>query len=257
MKKLITISSLIVLAIAVSGVQNVFSLSYSNNITLFDGKYQNASWYNVPEDQEVEPGMITGQQWDLEAFFIQGWELTMVGGYNFVTGQDGWTSGDIFIDTDGDAVYGDITGSSEGNKTVTNRFGYDYVLDMNFSNNTYNVIHLTDNTQTITAYYRQNYGGNPWQYASGGSAVAGWQNIGFQYVTGLTNATTGLTGGSHNAVGVNLGFLPSGINYATVHFTMKCGNDNLMGQFQPVPEPSTFLLLGAGLLGMMIYRRRK
>ncbi len=43
-------------------------------------------------------------------------------------------------------------------------------------------------------------------------------------------------------------------------WTMSCGNDTIQGSFQdvaPVPEPTTMLLLGAGLLGIGGMRRKK
>ena len=76
----------------------------ADNITIYDGNSSSETgWYGTQEDQEVEPGMQTGQYWDLEGFFLDGSMLSMVGGFNFKTGRDGYTSGDIFIDIDGDA----------------------------------------------------------------------------------------------------------------------------------------------------------
>jgi len=40
------------------------------------------------------------------------------------------------------------------------------------------------------------------------------------------------------------------------HWTMTCANDVIEGQVPSVPEPSTMLLLGAGLLGLGFLRRR-
>jgi hypothetical protein len=35
---------------------------------------------------------------------------------------------------------------------------------------------------------------------------------------------------------------------------MQCGNDNLMGD--PVPEPSTIIFLGLGILGLVGFRKK-
>ena len=43
----------------------------------------NSWWENTNEDQEVEPGMVYNQSWDLEGFFLNGTSLTMIGGFDF------------------------------------------------------------------------------------------------------------------------------------------------------------------------------
>ena len=41
-----------------------------------------------------------------------------------------------------------------------------------------------------------------------------------------------------------------------LHWTMKCGNDVIEGA-APVPEPSTMLLLGSGLVGLWGIRKKR
>jgi hypothetical protein len=231
------------------------------------------TWYSDREDQEVETGMQRSQNWDLEGFFFDETtgSLSMVGGYDFVNGYGGTTSGDIFIDVNADsAEYGKTWDLSvNSNIEVASTYGYDYVLDMDFSSESYDVYRLNENTITRTPYEERNQGSGPWQYVSGGEYVGSGS---FTYETGLTDADTGFVGGSHNAVsGIDLGFIASDVpTDFIVHFTMACGNDNLMGEgtigatnpgggggsSAEAPEPATMLLLGIGLFGLASLRKR-
>lgn len=47
----------------------------------------------------------------------------------------------------------------------------------------------------------------------------------------------------------DLGWLSLGTTFTT-HFTMQCGNDNLMGTGVIVPEPTSLLLMGMGCLSL-------
>ena len=238
----------------------VLAYDFGSNITIYDGSSSELSgWHGKNEDQEVEPGDATGQVWDLEGFFLDGSSLTMVGGFDFINGVSGYSyeSGDIFIDTDGN--YTSTGGSSSnGYENVNSNFGYEYVLDMDFANGTYDVYALSSDDTTVTVYYSQNDASNPFRYVSGGETVL--SGLSFGYLSGLSDNDTGLLGDTHNAVTVDIGFLAGVIpgEDFTAHFTIGCGNDNLMGKgTAPVPEPTTILLSGLGLLGMGFLLRRK
>ncbi|OHB32661.1 MAG: hypothetical protein A2X84_02320 [Desulfuromonadaceae bacterium GWC2_58_13] len=237
-----------------------WALSLGANITRFDDVGTGTGWYGAQEDNEVEPNNVQAQGWDLEGFFLKGTTLAMVGGYDFINGKEGLTSGDIFIDVDGLFSYGTenaTSGGSASTPVVNNTFGYDYVLDMDFASRTYSVIRLDSSAsvvQTELVYYSQNAESNPWLYYSGGTLL---DTLTMEYLTGLSDTETGLTGGLHNAAFLDLSFLGHGTGF-TAHFTMECGNDNLMGRgVTPAPEPGTLILLGAGLVGLLAWRRSR
>jgi hypothetical protein len=229
---------------------------YGKNITIYDGEGVRY------EDNEAEVGMIQNQSWDLEGAFQKGSILTMIGGYNFKAGNSGFTSGDLFISTTGN--YGTPIGDFGSNAMVNNSFGYEYVLDINWSTLAFDVYRLDSTDITKTAYYVQNQTGtatsNPWQYVSGGEKVGSGFGSGGGLVTDSELNGWG-SDNKHYAVSFDLiavfddANLHGGNFYS--HFTMGCGNDNLIGQGAiPAPEPSTLLLLGAGLLGLGFARRR-
>ncbi|RLA99175.1 MAG: hypothetical protein DRG83_13440 [Deltaproteobacteria bacterium] len=246
---------------------STWALDLGNNITIYDNRSSGTGWFagsqaNPHEDQEVEPGMQTGQVWDLEGFFLDGTTLAVVGGFDFEDGYGGYDSGDIFIDTDGvvkygtDAELGQMSG--DGITTISNVYGYEYVLDLDFDSMTYSVLQLSSDS-FLSVYFDENEGSNPWRYKEGGSKVSGWQGKSFEfYKEGLGDSEVAdLLGGSHYAFAVDLGFLPEGTEFIS-HFTIECGNDNLMGQGTiPAPEPATMLLVGTGLIGLAGLVRRK
>ncbi len=234
---------------------NALSLDLGTNITIWDNRgYSGNPLSTGGEDQETEPGMVNQQQWDLEGFFLNGTTLTMVGGFDFRDGaSDGSDirSGDIFIDNNEDAQYGD------GQDLGVMNFGYDYVMDLDFSDPNdlvYSVYALTSTT-TLSDTTENSPESDPWKYVSGGDPLTGYQGLTLDYTDfgTLTDDDTGFLGGSHNAVSVDLGFLGSHPHF-TAHFTMECGNDNLMAH--AAPEPATMLLLGSGLIGLAGFMRR-
>ena len=235
-----------------------------SNITEYDGLGTGTdpnAWYTANEDHEVEPGAVTGQNWDMEGFYLSDGtgeaaadSLAMVGGYNFVYGVGDIASGDIFIDTD-----------------MTNDY-WEYVMDLDFdqtnpeNDSTYTVYeNTTDNPIQIatTSGGPSGTSGKAWTYVTGGDKVsyngAILQDLALNYLTYQNDSEIGggLTGDFHNKVTVDLAFLGPNTGFSAWS-TMNCGNDALFseGTTAAVPEPATIFLLGSGLLGLFGFRKK-
>lgn len=238
---------------------NAFALG--TNITVWDNVGVNY------EDNEVEPNCVPGQIWDLEGFFLDGNILTMVGGFDFKDGVNyggnHYGSGDIFIDTNADAIWGvDIENAGNGITEILNDdYHFDYAIDLVFdpTGGYHYDVYALDSDTLLSVFYGQNGESNPWQLKSteGLNAIATGE---ISWAPGLSDSVVGgLTlwdgDGTHYSVGgIDLSFLGADIDNFLAKFTYECGNDNLIGS---IPDATTLVLLGSAMVGVGVFGRNK
>jgi hypothetical protein len=258
MKKLLSACAFTVLALLLIAGQSFAGSIYGLNITVWDKIGTQPAQGSSGENNEVEGASVQTQAWDLEGFYLNGTSLTMIAGFDFKNGQAGYPAGDIFISTNPNSV---IYGSTIANPSL-NGYGYNYVLDMNYSAQTYQVYAIGTGA-SVTPTGGANASSSPYLYSGGGTAVGGVRSI--QYIssvdltgTGITTWTPTYTYGAdtHYALTVDLGFLPQNTNFFA-HITEQCGNDAMAGQGTATPEPATIALVGGGFLILYGYRRFK
>lgn len=249
------------------------------NITINDQQTPNASHWGAPgvgrggEDQETEPGTAAAQSWDLEAFTLNGKSLKIYTGYNLLTGNNPYGTGDLFIDVNGDANWKPGADNSIFKTTDNSIFKYDYVVHftgrvgITVSGN-YDVYRIASTADVKLLETKFKSGSNPWVLDVANSK-SGLTKVGAGNLTLTANTAwkiqadgTDLIGGStrfphYISSSIDLGFLqPGELNNKTLfHLTMECGNDTLVGL---VPDGGmTFTLLGAAMAGLCFMTRRQ
>jgi hypothetical protein len=259
------------------------SSAVATNITINDG-YVDSLALGGPrakggEDQEVERGSDTSQNWDFQAFFLDGGKLGVVAGFDMNTGVSSggtaYTMGDIFVRI-GSAV------NYEAQTLAQREAGWDYVI--HFDSRTWNAAAGTgykvyQNTATDTLTVTPTQGANAlfktannnakkWVVTPGADVPVFTSNANAAYEDDRTSAyvtsTYGAdmdflpaTGGAHDVLkGIELSWLPVGLGEAYFYTTMMCGNDLLAGK--GVPDGGlTLAMLGMSLAGLGAVARRR
>lgn len=242
------------------------TLAATSDITINDGHAKFKKYGTDPrglnESGYVSQGTTAIPEYDLKAF---GYDpisrtLTYVGGYDLINGHEGWTTGDLFFDTDGVISNAARPSAADGYFNYSNT-DYEYAIHFNNlgTDLSYDVYKLSPNSQLTTAFFAKTTESDPYQLVIDNSLT--WVMSGAATSSTASNAQANMilnsdigTNGIANFVAVfSLSFLGGG--QFEVHLTQSCGNDELVGN-NPVPEASTF---GAGiaLLGLCWFNRRK
>lgn len=254
------------------GGASAYDLTSAAEITVYDnnsGPHPNDSswtnpwWANTDEDEETEPGTLTGQHWDLEGMFIDVdtsgdddvYWLRILSGFNFADPPDGNAkNGSIFIDTDLDADFFPASSTYTGGELELPRMGYEKALIYDFAPATHKMSLFDLSNYDPTLYsVKESINGesNPWDVepldADGNTALLPPLDGGlWEYrSTDVSDTIPGdIDGAYHYLLSVNITQIVNEVDQATpndpntteddyfylrFHNTMECGNDMIKG----------------------------
>jgi len=199
----------------------------------------------VASDGFVDPGW-GGQSYDVEYlglyFDADTLYFGLQTGFDLVNGTSSYLPGDFALDINGDGQY-------------------DYAIDYSVSGSdvTYYLVDMSNASAYWVDTVISGWSGeaSPWQATYDADDYVTFTAID-GYGSGVfdNNEDGGI---SHVLEGSFDMSLLSGYSGGdiTLHWTMQCGNDYLDYTGSPVPEPASMLLLGAGLIGLAGFGKRK
>ncbi len=238
---------------------NAIDITYSDPHN--DKSFGNANLgANGPENNTVQYNAIANQTWDLERYDLTGSNLSITGGFNFLTGQGtGSTSvfpmGDIFVYLGDEKPYS-VPSAGDHDGPWTGRDDWNYVIHFDRGTDK-NIL----SSGSGIGYSIQAKGNQVINYTQDPSAL----NTGLPwYVTDVSQPAsfasfgTSVDGeGTHYTIGdIDISGILGQNQSFFLHSTMRCGNDVLWGH-QNVPDGGvTLCLLGATVGGLGLIRRR-
>jgi hypothetical protein len=283
---------------ATNGGLNSWAGGSPDRRTAFPYGSSSGTKISVNEDQEVRAGAQQGQGWDLEGMFFNsgGNRLSIIGGYDFLLGNAGYTSGDMLVD---------ITPFGDTNGPVTSSINYVIKFDwstapttwsgdkVNIGYTIYKMGDAADGTWQASTFFPTS---DPWRYSPHNSdpildkgVATVLRNVGsvtsdastsnsvpytfqgtdrFALMVGAFASEDSVSGyDTYKGVGAIFAdaaaVLGSPLQEFGGKFTMQCGNDEILGfktnsnQLQVPDVGSTSVLLGLALLGLGLVIRRK